>query len=99
MNFLEREGHIVATASDRPSALAAVEEFRPDVAILETGMPGLNGFKVAEQIPTPSAISRLRSLSQFAVQETTVSLLSRALRFDAAHACRRAQCLEKATDA
>ena len=63
--FLESEGHIVATASDGPSALAAVEEFRPDVAIPEIGMPGLNGYKVAEQIPTPSAISRLRSRSQF----------------------------------
>jgi CheY-like chemotaxis protein len=48
--FLESEGHTVATAGDGPSALAAVEEFRPDVAVLDIGMPGLNGYKVAEQI-------------------------------------------------
>jgi CheY-like chemotaxis protein len=48
--FLESEGHTVATAGDGPSALAAVEEFRPEVAILDIGMPGLNGYKVAEQI-------------------------------------------------
>ena len=48
--FLESEGHTVATAGDGPSALAAVDEFRPEVAILDIGMPGLNGYKVAEQI-------------------------------------------------
>ena len=48
--FLESEGHTVATAADGPSALAAVEEFRPEVAVLDIGMPGLNGYKVAEQI-------------------------------------------------
>ena len=48
--FLESEGHTVAMASDGPSALAAVEKFRPEVAILDIGMPGLNGYKVAEQI-------------------------------------------------
>jgi CheY-like chemotaxis protein len=48
--FLESEGHTVATVGDGPSALAAVEEFRPEVAILDIGMPGLNGYKVAEQI-------------------------------------------------
>ena len=48
--FLESEGHTVATAGDGPSALAAVEEFRPEVAVLDIGMPGLNGYKVAEQI-------------------------------------------------
>ena len=50
--FLESEGHTVATAGDGPSALAAVEEFRPDVAVLDIGMPGLNGYMVAEQIRT-----------------------------------------------
>lgn len=48
--FLESARHTVATASDGPSALAAVEESRPEVAILDIGMPGLNGYKVAEQI-------------------------------------------------
>jgi len=37
-------------AADGPSALAAVEEFRPEVAILDIGMPALNGYQVAEQI-------------------------------------------------
>ena len=32
------------------SALSAVQEFRPEVAVLDIGMPGLNGYKVAEQI-------------------------------------------------
>jgi DNA-binding response OmpR family regulator len=37
-------------SSPTDRVLAAVEEFRPEVAILDIGMPGLNGYKVAEQI-------------------------------------------------
>ena len=48
--LLEIDTHIVATASDGPDALAVAAEFRPEVAILDIGMPGLNGYKVAEQL-------------------------------------------------
>ena len=48
--FLKGEGHTVATAVDGPSALTVAAEFQPDVAILDIGMPGLNGYQVAEQL-------------------------------------------------
>ena len=48
--FLESEGHTVATAADGPSALTAFETFRPEVVILDLGMPGMSGYTVAEQI-------------------------------------------------
>ena len=48
--FLESEGHTVATVVGGPSAVAAVSEFKPEVAILDIGMPGLNGYSVAEQL-------------------------------------------------
>jgi two-component system, chemotaxis family, CheB/CheR fusion protein len=48
--FLQSEGHSVATAVDGPSALAVAREFKPDVAILDIGMPGFSGYDLAEQL-------------------------------------------------
>ncbi|RYD80949.1 MAG: response regulator, partial [Verrucomicrobiaceae bacterium] len=43
-------GHIVETAHDGPSALAAVEQFHPAVVLLDIGLPGMNGYEVATKI-------------------------------------------------
>jgi two-component system response regulator DesR len=44
------EVHIVAEAGDGPQALAAVQAWRPDVAILDLDMPGCDGLAVAQSI-------------------------------------------------
>ena len=43
-------GHEVHTAGDGQAALEAVEGFRPDVAMLDIGMPRLTGYEVARRI-------------------------------------------------
>ncbi|MEJ7599570.1 MAG: PAS domain S-box protein [Kofleriaceae bacterium] len=43
-------GHEVQTAGDGPSALAVFDQFVPDVAILDIGLPGMDGYEVAERI-------------------------------------------------
>ena len=48
--LLEAEGHTVALAVDGPTAIATAREFRPDVAILDIGMPGMHGYAVAEAL-------------------------------------------------
>ena len=48
--YLDQKGHSVRTAADGLQALAAVDEFKPDVALLDVGMPGSNGYAVAEKI-------------------------------------------------
>ena len=51
LNFLlSGEGYTLATAWEGPPALAAIARFRPDVAILDIGMPGMNGYRVAEAL-------------------------------------------------
>ncbi len=69
--FLKSEGHTVATAADGPAALAVAAGFQPDVAILDIGMPGLNGYQVAEQLRAlPKASSLvLIALSGLAQEE------------------------------
>jgi DNA-binding response OmpR family regulator len=49
-DFLEAEGFAVATASDGPSAFAALERVPTDVVLLDVMMPGQSGFDVLRRI-------------------------------------------------
>ena len=49
--LLEHLGHDVAVAGDGPSALAAIREYRPDVALCDIGLPGaLDGYALARAV-------------------------------------------------
>jgi len=41
---------VVGEASDGPAALALIQRLRPDLALIDIGMPGLDGFAVARKI-------------------------------------------------
>jgi signal transduction histidine kinase/DNA-binding response OmpR family regulator len=47
MTLLEMEGFQVRVAHEGQEALAIAREFRPDVVLLDIGLPGMNGFEVA----------------------------------------------------
>jgi DNA-binding response OmpR family regulator len=49
-DYLEHAGFAVVTASDGPAALAAVRSRRPDLVVLDLGLPGLDGLDVTKQI-------------------------------------------------
>jgi DNA-binding response OmpR family regulator len=49
-DYLEHAGLTVVTASDGPAALAAVRSRRPDLVVLDLGLPGLDGLDVTKQI-------------------------------------------------
>ena len=48
--LLEIEGHAVTVVHDGQQALAAIEASRPDVALLDIGMPEIDGYEVARQV-------------------------------------------------
>jgi two-component system CheB/CheR fusion protein len=48
--LLTAEGHTVAQAPDGGTAVETAGTFRPDVVILDIGMPGMNGYTVAETL-------------------------------------------------
>jgi two-component system CheB/CheR fusion protein len=48
--LLRCHGHEVHTAFDGLAAVAAVEQLRPDVVLLDLRMPQMNGFEAAQQI-------------------------------------------------
>lgn len=49
-DLLRFEGYDVRTAHDGPSALAAIEEDRPDCVVLDVMMPGMSGHEVLAAI-------------------------------------------------
>jgi PAS domain S-box-containing protein len=49
-DLLRMEGHAVTAVHDGPGSLAAFEEFRPDIVLLDIGMPGLDGYEVARRM-------------------------------------------------
>ena len=47
---LEIAGHEVIAVDDGPRAVAAVADIDPDVAFVDIGLPGFNGYEVARQV-------------------------------------------------
>lgn len=54
---LSLDGHQTRVARDGSSGLKAFREFEPDVAFLDIGMPGMNGYELAKAIRSIGATS------------------------------------------
>jgi signal transduction histidine kinase len=48
--FLRLEGHEVRTVGDGPQAVAIAQVFAPQVAVVDIGLPGMNGYEVARRL-------------------------------------------------
>ncbi len=58
-DYLEHAGFAVLTASDGPSALASARTRRPDLVVLDLGLPGLDGLDVTRQLRTTSGTAQV----------------------------------------
>src|SRR3989475_244605 len=47
---LELEGHEVHEAADGPQGLAAILRLHPDVALVDIGLPGFDGYQIARRV-------------------------------------------------
>jgi CheY-like chemotaxis protein len=56
-------GHEVSVAFSGSSALREVDAFRPDVVLLDIGMPGMNGYEVAEALRARPECAALRIIA------------------------------------
>ena len=50
--LLRMEGYVVHIAYDGPTALEAVQKAQPRAVLLDLGLPGIDGFQVAQRIRT-----------------------------------------------
>ena len=57
-------GYLVRAAGDGPAALRLVDEFVPDIALVDLGMPFMDGYELCERL---RALPRLRATRFIAV--------------------------------
>jgi PAS domain S-box-containing protein len=65
--LLRNAGHVVATAKDGPTALAVAKTCHADVAILDIGLPVMDGYELADRLRAElgEAVPRLIALTGY----------------------------------
>jgi diguanylate cyclase len=66
---LEQEGHTVHTASDGPSGLEAILQIRPDIALVDIGLPGIDGYGIAQRLRFAGIHTFLVALTGYGLSE------------------------------
>ncbi len=62
---LSGAGHLVTTASDGPGAIVIAADFRPDTAVLDIGLPGMDGYELASRLRAAYPDIRLIALTGY----------------------------------
>ncbi len=73
---LERDGHVVLTASDGASALRAAVREKPDLVLLDLMMPGMSGLEVLRRLRAVPATARLPVIMISALDEVEAAVRS-----------------------
>jgi CheY-like chemotaxis protein len=60
---LSAAGHTTVTASNGPTALETAAQFKPDVALLDLGLPVMDGFELARQFRALPALRHTRLIA------------------------------------
>ncbi len=63
--LLRKKGHEVEVAFDAPDALVTMSRFGPDTAILDIGLPTMNGYELAQRLREGGFDHRLIALSGY----------------------------------
>lgn len=62
-NLLRLEGHEVLEAGDGPSGLSTLLEQQPDLALVDIGLPGVDGYELARQARRDARGQRVRLIA------------------------------------
>jgi signal transduction histidine kinase len=80
---LRDAGHEVRVENDGPSALAAADAWLPDVAIVDIGLPGMDGYRVAERLRAAHPHPALRLIALTGYGQESDQQRARSAGFDA----------------
>ncbi|HXD42746.1 MAG TPA: ATP-binding protein [Ramlibacter sp.] len=81
--FLEIHGNVVRAAYTPEAALDVLRDFTPDVAILDIGLPGMNGYALAGRMKAPPICYRGRLVALTGYGQASDRAASEAAGFDA----------------
>jgi CheY-like chemotaxis protein len=61
--LLQLEGHEVQVATSPKEALERMEAFRPEVALLDIGLPEMNGYELLRKLQSSPALQKVRFIA------------------------------------
>ena len=80
--LMQSAGHEPTIALDGPTALAMARRLRPDVVMLDIGLPGMNGFEVARELKAAPETSGCVLIAVSGYGQTEDQRRSREVGFD-----------------
>jgi signal transduction histidine kinase len=81
-DFLEALGHEPAIAHDGPTALELASSFKPDIAVLDIGLPVMNGYELARRLRETLGPDKLRLIAVTGYGQDTDRARARDVGFD-----------------
>jgi two-component system CheB/CheR fusion protein len=75
-------GQDVRVAHDGPAALESAAEFRPEIVLLDIGMPGMDGYEVARRLRDEPEHAALKIVALTGWGQEADRLRSKAVGFD-----------------
>lgn len=82
-SLLKDEGQDVEVAFDGPQALSVAKQFKPEVILLDVGLPGMNGLEVATEIRKLPAVTAARLIAVTGYGQPNDIAATKAAGFDA----------------
>jgi signal transduction histidine kinase len=79
---LRSAGHEVAIAHDGPEALGLLRRFHPEVAVLDIGLPVMDGYELARRLRKEPELDRLRCIAVTGYGQETDRARSRQAGFE-----------------
>jgi len=67
--ILEMAGHAVTIAEDGPRGLKQITEARPDVALIDIGLPGMDGYELARRARASGSRALLVALTGYGLSD------------------------------
>jgi CheY-like chemotaxis protein len=58
--LLQDADHVVCSAADGHAALRSLDEFQPEIALLDIGLPGMDGYELAARLRSDPRCSATR---------------------------------------
>ena len=80
--LLRLQGHEVGSVHDGPAALELAAAFAPDVALLDIGLPGMNGLELARRLRQLEGLQDILLIAQTGWGQEEDRIRSREAGFD-----------------
>jgi PAS domain S-box-containing protein len=80
--LLQVLGHEVLVANDGVTAISRAQEFKPSIAVLDIGMPGMTGYEIAKRLRASPDLARTTLIAFSGYGQSTDRMMAKDSGFD-----------------